>query len=65
MNAIDQDQLLQELDLRERESWARYSESLRDLSGRAYEQAEGDSWELLQAELRDIADEREELLAPV
>jgi hypothetical protein len=39
-----------------REAWDAYRESLRDLDGRAYEDAEHASWEELQRRLRAIAD---------
>jgi hypothetical protein len=38
-----------------REAWDVYSRSLRDLTGRDYEQAEHESWEQLQQRLREIA----------
>jgi hypothetical protein len=38
----------------ERDAWAAYSESLRDLAGKDYEDAEHTSWERLQRVLRDI-----------
>jgi hypothetical protein len=39
---------------RTREAWDAYSQSLRDLSGRDYEDAERASWEELQRRLREI-----------
>lgn len=44
----------------EQEAWARYQDDLRDLEGRAYEDAEGASWDRLQRRLREIARERED-----
>jgi hypothetical protein len=38
----------------EREAWAAYSESLRDLAAKDYEDAEHTSWERLQRALREI-----------
>jgi hypothetical protein len=43
---------------RERDAWIRYSESLRDLEGREYEDAETESWAELQRDLRAIDAER-------
>jgi len=39
---------------RTREAWTRYRESLRELDGRDYEDAEKVSWARLQATLREI-----------
>jgi hypothetical protein len=50
--ATTQDATLEALTL---EAWQRYSEALREMTGRAYEDAEDDAWETLQAELADIA----------
>jgi hypothetical protein len=44
----------------EQEAWARYQDDLRDLEGRAYEDAEGSSWDRLQRRLDEIARGREE-----
>jgi hypothetical protein len=41
-----------------REAWDAYRRSLRDLSGRDYEDAERASWEELQRRLRQIAAEQ-------
>lgn len=49
---------LAELDERTREAWERYTESLRDLEGRDYEEAEGESWDRLQRRLKELDDER-------
>ncbi|MEA2394874.1 MAG: hypothetical protein QOJ82_2765 [Solirubrobacteraceae bacterium] len=38
----------------QREAWVTYSESLRDLAGKDYEDAEHTSWERLQRALQDI-----------
>jgi hypothetical protein len=43
----------------EQEAWSRYREALRELQGRAYEDAEDQSWERLQQRLREIAAEYE------
>jgi hypothetical protein len=47
-----------ELAERERGSWSRYSETLRDLAGRDYEEAETEAWAELQHQLRLIDAER-------
>lgn len=57
------DRLLEELADREREAWAVYRESLKDLQGRAYDEAEPESWERLQRTVQDVAVERAELVA--
>ncbi len=50
--APQQDATLDELTL---DAWKRYAETLRNLTGRVYENAEGEAWDSLQAELADIA----------
>lgn len=47
-----------ELDERARSAWTTYRDSLRDLSGRDYDEAEGRSWDRLQDKLRQVEDER-------
>ena len=47
-----------ELEERTRRAWAAYRESLRDLSGQAYDEAEGRSWARLQRKLKELDDER-------
>jgi hypothetical protein len=42
---------------RTREAWDAYSHSLRELSGRDYEDAERGSWEELQRRLRELEPE--------
>jgi hypothetical protein len=42
---------------RTREAWDAYRRSLRDLTGRDYEDAERASWDKLQRRLREIAAE--------
>lgn len=49
---------LEELDELEREAWSEYRESLRDLEGRDYEEAEAVSWDDLQKMLAEIEAER-------
>jgi hypothetical protein len=50
---------LSEIDLRKKQAWAAYNESLRDLAGREYEDAEGQSWDRLQKRLRELDGERQ------
>jgi hypothetical protein len=54
---------LQELAERTQDAWAIYSESLRDLTGRDYDDAETDAWERLQRDLRELEGRRADLLA--
>ena len=49
---------LADLDERTRQAWTVYNESLRDLQGRDYEEAEDESWGRLQKMLRQLEDER-------
>jgi hypothetical protein len=50
---------LSEIDDRTKQAWAAYNESLRDLAGREYEDAEGQSWDRLQKRLRELDGERQ------
>ena len=62
MTAFTQEQAtrkLAEIDVRKREAWDAYNESLRDLAGREYEDAEGRSWERLQKRLQELDGERQ------
>ena len=59
MTTITPDRL-EELAELEREAWTDYRESLRDLQGRDYEEAEAASWDELQRTLADVAAERAE-----
>ncbi|MGZ4201961.1 MAG: hypothetical protein ACXVRH_07880 [Thermoleophilaceae bacterium] len=45
--------------MRKREAWDAYNDSLRDLAGREYEDAEGRSWERLQKKLQELDGERQ------
>jgi hypothetical protein len=47
----------QELDRleEEREAWSNYRDSLAELDGREYEQAEEEAWEVLQRRLAELA----------
>ena len=57
MTTITPDRL-EELAELEREAWTEYRESLRDLGGRDYEEAEAASWDELQKILVEVAAER-------
>lgn len=57
------DRRLEELDIVTRDAWAHYSDSVRELAGREYEEAERESWAELQATLRAVDAERDELAA--
>ena len=54
---------LSELDERTHRAWKAYRDSLRDLSGRDYDEAEHRSWERLQRKLAQVEDERTALRA--
>jgi hypothetical protein len=54
-----QAQRLAEIDVRTREAWADYTEELRELKGRDYEEAEDQSWDRLQLTLKLLDDERQ------
>lgn len=49
---------LAEIESRRGTAWKSYSESLRDLGGVEYEDAEDRSWERLRTELRELDEER-------
>ena len=57
MTTITPDRL-DELAELEREAWTEYRESLRDLDGRDYEDAEAASWDELQKILSEVEAER-------
>ena len=57
MTTITPDRI-EELAEMEREAWAEYRESLRDLDGRAYEDTEAAAWDELQTMLAEIEAER-------
>ena len=59
MTTVATDRTQEELAQRERDAWSRYSDRLRDLHGRHYDDAERDSWAELQADLRLISSDRE------
>ena len=54
-----QAQRLAEIELHTREAWTEYTDELRDLEGRAYEEAEDASWDRLQKRLKQLDGERQ------
>lgn len=54
---------LEELAELEREAWSAYREGLRDLDGRAYEEAEAAGWDELQRRLAELEAQRAALAA--
>ena len=50
---------LAEIEARTRQAWASYNDGLRELRGRDYEEAEGQSWDRLQKALRQLEEERQ------
>ena len=52
---------LRELDNDTRRAWNAYNERLRELTGEEYEQAEHESWDELQGELRRLERRRQTL----
>jgi hypothetical protein len=50
---------LADIEARKGQAWASYNDSLRDLSGRDYEDAEDRSWDRLQETLRQLDEERQ------
>jgi hypothetical protein len=46
------------LDERTRQAWSAYRDGLTDLTGRNYDNAEAEAWELLQTELEAIEADR-------
>jgi hypothetical protein len=49
---------LADIDERTRQAWTAYNESLRELQGREYEEAEDESWGRLRKRLKQLEDER-------
>ena len=47
------------IDERTRQAWAAYTDTLRDLQGKDYEDAEDESWDRLQKTLRQLEEERQ------
>jgi hypothetical protein len=54
-----QAQRLAELDTQTRDAWAEYTDELRELEGRDYEEAEDESWDRLQKRLKQLDGERQ------
>lgn len=54
-----QAQRLAEIDVRTRDAWADYTEELRELKGRDYEEAEDQSWDRLEQTLKQLDGERQ------
>lgn len=52
---------LEELDERTSSAWTAYRDSLRELTGHEYDEAETRSWERLQRKLRQLERRRSEL----
>ena len=52
---------LREIDDGKRQAWKAYSERLRGLTGEEYDQAEAESWDELQRELRRLERRRKTL----
>ncbi len=50
---------LADIEARTRHAWATYNDSLRELRGRDYEDAEDRSWDRLQETLRQLEEERQ------
>jgi hypothetical protein len=50
---------LADIDTRTREAWTEYTEELRELNGRDYEEAEDQSWDRLQKRLKQLDGERQ------
>jgi hypothetical protein len=55
---------LEELEERTQDAWGAYRESLRELSGRDYDDAEAGAWDRLQRELHGLDERRAQLIAP-
>ena len=53
---------LRDLDERTVRAWSAYQESLRDLAGAEYDEAETRCWERLQRKLREVERQRAELV---
>jgi hypothetical protein len=63
MTSIAPDETPGELDDDTRRAWDHYSERVRELTGKEYERVEPESWNDLQAELRQLEERREALRA--
>jgi hypothetical protein len=56
---ISDQQQLADIEERTRQAWATYTETLRDLQGKDYEEAEDESWDRLQKTLTQLEEERQ------
>jgi hypothetical protein len=54
-----QAQRLADIESRTRQAWADYTEGLRELNGRDYEEAEDQAWARLQKRLKQLDGERQ------
>jgi hypothetical protein len=54
-----QAQRLADIESRTRQAWADYTDGLRELEGRDYEEAEDQAWDRLQKRLKQLDDERQ------
>ena len=54
-----QAQRLADIESRTRQAWADYTEGLRELAGRDYEEAEDQAWARLQKRLKQLDGERQ------
>jgi hypothetical protein len=54
-----QAQRLADIESRTRQAWADYTDGLRDLNGRDYEEAEDQAWARLQKRLKQLDGERQ------
>jgi hypothetical protein len=53
---------LKELDERRTRAWGAYRDSLRELQGRDYDDAERRSWDRLQRKLKELEEQRAEVV---
>lgn len=53
-----QAQRLADIESRTRQAWTDYTDGLRQLEGRDYEEAEDEAWARLQKRLKQLGDER-------
>jgi hypothetical protein len=53
---------LKELDERTTRAWGAYRDSVRELEGQEYDDAEQRSWDRLQRKLKELSDERAEVV---
>jgi hypothetical protein len=53
---------LKELDERKARAWGAYRDSIRELTGQDYDDAERRSWDRLQRKLKELEDQRAEVV---